>query len=422
MVSYLIILGIVATFSIGVDYAFGTHQEEPVFVPIPGYSFPIEDNFTTTPIEPGKELYENEKLNVSFIIPEAWSLQHAPKYENNPDVAVVGSSLGQTHPVVSLRIFEKNGKSLDDFIKIKNELLNQLVAGTLEITSQEKSTINGKEAYVIHAKAIFQSYNQTFHLQFIETTISGPDKFYALLYSNGVDDFDNRLSRFDDAVNSFMILPESSLAENILSEGTEIEDDVVEKGKEIGQSAVEKEAEIDETIGDQVSIQMDEESIQMVEEFAQMAVASIQADEESLQNLTSILPYLGITIVGIVGGIIVIKIRNRGKDNELSENYEYYDDEEKGLTPRSKPIEQKFQEMQAGYQLGTANDIEPEQIIENKLRIISKLQEYKIGDNHMLEQIKQSLIADGSFTQEATDYLETKYEEYKKIKKKKSDE
>jgi len=142
---------------------------------------------------------------------------------------------------------------------------------------------------------------------------------------------------------------------------------------------------------------------------------AIQALDKSIQNLTNLLPYLGIIIVGIIVGIIVIKKRSKADD----EDYEYYDDEEKGLTPRTKPIEQKFQEMQEDAQLDNIEDIEPEQIIENKLRIISKLQEYKIGDNHKLEEIKQTLIADGSFTLEANDYLEAKYEEYKKITKKK---
>ncbi len=74
-----------------------------------------------------------------------------------------------------------------------------------------------------------------------------------------------------------------------------------------------------------------------------------------------------------------------------------------------------FQEMQEDSQLDNIDDIEPEQIIENKLLIISKLLEYKIGDYHKLELIKQSMIADGSFTLEANDYLEEKYEEYKKL-------
>lgn len=159
--------------------------------------------------------------------------------------------------------------------------------------------------------------------------------------------------------------------------------------------------QVDDTIDDQVSFQI---------------------NEESVQNLTNLLPYLGIIIAVVIVGIIVIKKRKKGEDDEDSEDYEYYDDEEKGLIPRSKPIEQKFQEMQAGSQSDIINETEPDEIIENKLRIISKLQEYKVGDNHRLEQIKQLLIADGSFTIEDNDYLEAKYEEYKKSTKKKSDE
>ena len=170
---------------------------------------------------------------------------------------------------------------------------------------------------------------------------------------------------------------------------------------------VESIEQVDDTIGEEVSLQMDEEAI--------------QALDKSIQDITNILPYLGIIIAGIIVGIIVIKKRNK-EDDKDSEDYEFYDDEEKGLTPRSKPMGTNFQEMQEDSQLDNIDDIDPEQIIENKLRIISKLQEFKIGDNHKLEEIKQLLIADSSFTQEANDYLEAKYEEYKKIAETDSDE
>ncbi len=170
--------------------------------------------------------------------------------------------------------------------------------------------------------------------------------------------------------------------------------------------AVESIEQVDDTIGEEVSLQMDEEAI--------------QALDKSIQDITNILPYLGIIIAGIIVGIIVIKKRNK-EDDKDSEDYEFYDDEEKGLTPRGKPMAPNFQEMQEDSQSDNIDDIEPEQIIENKLHIISKLLEYKIGDYHKLELIKQSLIVDGSFTLEANDYLEEKYEEYKKISKKKLD-
>jgi peptidyl-prolyl cis-trans isomerase B (cyclophilin B) len=117
--------------------------------------------------------------------------------------------IGEINPVISLRIIDKDGKSFDDFIQEKNELLNEVVAtGNLEITSQEKTTINEKEAYVTNAIGIFETNNQSFNVKFRETTISGLEKFYTFAYSNGVDDFENQESRFDDSIDSFKILSE----------------------------------------------------------------------------------------------------------------------------------------------------------------------------------------------------------------------
>jgi len=120
-----------------------------------------------------------------------------------------------------LSISEKNGKTFDDFIQEKNELLQEvLVTGNLEIISQEKSTINGKEAYVTDAEGIFQTNTGSIKVKFRETTFSGPDKFYTFAYSNGVDDFDNQLSKYDDSINSFKILSEpTQQTEIVIDEG-----------------------------------------------------------------------------------------------------------------------------------------------------------------------------------------------------------
>jgi len=158
----------------------------------------------------GNQMFENKELDVAFSAPEGWSLQQPPKVdENTPDVVAVGPKIGEINPVISLRVIDKEGKSFDDFIQEKNELLNEVVAtGNLEITSQEKTTINEKEAYVTSAIGIFETNNQSFNVKFRETTISGPEKFYTFAYSNGVDDFENQESRFDDSIDSFKILSE----------------------------------------------------------------------------------------------------------------------------------------------------------------------------------------------------------------------
>ena len=172
--------------------------------------------------ESGSQLFESEELDVAFSAPEGWSLQQPPKTdENTPDVVAVGPKIGKINPVISLRIIEKDGKTLDDFIQEKNELLQEVIAtGTLELISQEKSIINGKEAYVTDAIGIFQSGNETFEVKFKETTFSGPDKFYTFAYSNGVDDFDTQFSGYDDSIDSFKILSEpTQQTETIIDEG-----------------------------------------------------------------------------------------------------------------------------------------------------------------------------------------------------------
>ncbi|MFB5618050.1 MAG: CFI-box-CTERM domain-containing protein, partial [Candidatus Nitrosomaritimum aestuariumsis] len=127
----------------------------------------------------------------------------------------VGPKTGQINPVISLRVVDKDGKTFDDFISEKNELLQEVIdTGSLQIISQEKSTVKGKEAYVTEAIGIFQTANGSLDVKFKETTISGSDKFYTFAYSNGVDDFDNELTRFDESIDSFKILSEPSEQES----------------------------------------------------------------------------------------------------------------------------------------------------------------------------------------------------------------
>ena len=162
------------------------------------------------------QLYENEELDVSFNAPEGWFLQQPEKVdENTPDVVAVGPKIGEINPVISLRVIEKEGKTFDDFISEKNELLQEVVStGSLEIISQEKSTINGREAYVTNAEGVFQSGSASFDVKFKEITIVGNDKFYTFAYSNGLNDFDNQLPRYEDSIDSFTTVSETTNVES----------------------------------------------------------------------------------------------------------------------------------------------------------------------------------------------------------------
>ena len=110
-------------------------------------------------------------------------------------------------------------------IQEKAEFLkNVLATGNLEIISQEKSTVNGKQAYVTNARGFFQSNGESYNVQFREVIIATAEKFYTFAYSNGVDNFNDQISRFEDSVNSFKIISEPT------KETNSIIDDFSDKG------------------------------------------------------------------------------------------------------------------------------------------------------------------------------------------------
>jgi peptidyl-prolyl cis-trans isomerase B (cyclophilin B) len=171
-----------------------------------------EPERTTTEItsSSGSQLYENKALDISFNVPTGWLLQEPEKTdENAPDIVAVGPRVGTINPVISLTVSDSKGRSLDDLIKEKDEFLkNALKTGNLEIISQEKSTINKKQAYVTNAKGFFSNNGTSYNVQFRETIISTPEKFYIFAYSNGIENFNDQISRFEDSVTSFKITSE----------------------------------------------------------------------------------------------------------------------------------------------------------------------------------------------------------------------
>ena len=142
---------------------------------------------------------------------------------------------------------------------------------------------------------------------------------------------------------------------------------------------------------------------------------SIQIIEESSQYSPDIFTYLGIVATIVIFGTISIKKYGSREPKEFKEIKENNEKTEKRVKKEKKSISQKFYERWGNSQHEIVKGIDPEQIIENKLHIIFKLQEYKIGDKNRLESIKDSLITDGVFTKKDNDYIETIYEQYKKI-------
>jgi len=176
---------------------------------------------TITP-STGNQIFESAEFGIAFSVPEGWLLQQPEKTsENAPDVVAIGPKVGAMNAVISLTIQQTNQRSLDDLISEKAETLNQeIVSGNLKIISQEKKTINGKQAYVTNAESTFSSNGEKFNIKFKEVLIYDSEKFYTLSYSNSVNDFDSQLSRFEETIDSFEILSkDSSMDESIEEEG-----------------------------------------------------------------------------------------------------------------------------------------------------------------------------------------------------------
>jgi peptidyl-prolyl cis-trans isomerase B (cyclophilin B) len=184
---------------------------------------PIRTESTITPTtSSGNQKYESAEHEIAFGVPEGWLLQTPDKTESNaPDVVAVGPKIGVMNPVISLTIQETNDKTLKDLISEKTITLQEILeSGNLRIISQEETTLNGNDVYIIEAEGDFSSSGEIFSVKFKEVMIYDIEKFYTLAYSNGVEDYESQLPRFEETVDSFEILSqETSNIESSTEEG-----------------------------------------------------------------------------------------------------------------------------------------------------------------------------------------------------------
>ena len=164
----------------------------------------------------GSQEFESEENDISFDVPEGWMLQQPEKIQDNaPDFVAVGPKVGVMNPVISLTIYSTDGKTIDEIISDKVEELREVVeSGQLTIISQEQLVINAKDAYVTNAQGLFSANGQDYNVKFKEVVIHSTDNYYTFSYSNGVDDFDSQIERFDKTIDSFKKLSDEPTEEN----------------------------------------------------------------------------------------------------------------------------------------------------------------------------------------------------------------
>ncbi len=169
----------------------------------------------------GNQMYESAEHEIGFSVPEGWLLQNPDKVEeNSPDVVAVGPKIGFMNPVISLLVLDTNQRSLDDIISEKTEAIQPVIeSGNLKIILQEKTMLNGNNVYVTEAEGTFFTNDEEFNVKFKEVMIYDSDKFYTLAYSNGLDDFDAQLPRFEETIDSFEILSQDISSDTSDAEG-----------------------------------------------------------------------------------------------------------------------------------------------------------------------------------------------------------
>jgi peptidyl-prolyl cis-trans isomerase B (cyclophilin B) len=182
----------------------------------------------------GSQLFESKELGIAFSAPAGWLLQQPEKTnEDVPDIVAVGPKTGLINPLISLKITDTKGRSLDDLIAEKNEFLrNSTESGNLKINSQERIQIHQKDSFVTNAQGTFQNNGQSYQVKFDEIIIYTPEKFYIFSYSNGIDDYNNEISKFQESVDSFSILSEktNSVEEQVKSQTSDYDESQTEKG------------------------------------------------------------------------------------------------------------------------------------------------------------------------------------------------
>jgi len=170
---------------------------------------PIRTESTITPTtSSGNQKYESAEHEIAFSVPEGWLLQTPDKTESNaPDVVAVGPKTGVMNPVISLTVQETGDKTLKDLISEKTLTLQEILeSGNLKIISQKETTLNGNDVYIIEAEGDFSSSGESYNVKFKEVWIYDIEKYYTFAYSNGIENFDSELPKFEETIDSFEIL------------------------------------------------------------------------------------------------------------------------------------------------------------------------------------------------------------------------
>jgi len=159
------------------------------------------------PVIESVQPYSNEDLGISFDTVSTWEIQETQNQdERYPDVTIMGPTDGAFTPSVLVFVKNSTSTSLEEFSAETKKFYDELIkTGYLTILGEEKTSINGNDAWVRNSHGRSVTAYGTFDVQYRETTFQGDEKFYTVTYVNTVDNFDGSLPKYDQIINSLTI-------------------------------------------------------------------------------------------------------------------------------------------------------------------------------------------------------------------------
>jgi len=155
-------------------------------------------------VTPEEQLYENKRLGIEFSGPVGWLIQEPQKTGPNvPDVVAVTSGATIINPSISVTIAFADGKSLDQRMDERRELMRPAIeSGQLTITSEESSELHGRDVYAINAIGTYGG-GEAEEVQFREITFLENDKFYAITYTTAASEFEQHFRDYSTVLETF---------------------------------------------------------------------------------------------------------------------------------------------------------------------------------------------------------------------------
>ena len=167
---------------------------------------PVRTQQTVTTSEPVDPVFTDENLNLSIIFPEGWVIQ-TTRGGDLPNIVAVGPLMGVLPPNMAIYVENATGRSLDDVVESKLADLEEYAElGTLEILDQERTTINGREVFLLDAIEDIIIAGQPVDARYQEVTLIASGAIYTFLYSNEAHNFDSSLPLFEESLQSFDVL------------------------------------------------------------------------------------------------------------------------------------------------------------------------------------------------------------------------